>query len=334
MNRKPIIGYKHILILLLLLLLALIIVNILFGVVAISPIDLLGLPRNHENALIKQLVLYVRLPRTLACIFSGIAFSCAGLVLQIIMDNPLASPGVIGVNSGAGLFVVFTALLLPGNIFARSLGAFIGAFLTIMLVYMLACIGGASRHTIVLSGVALSSLFSSFIEVISNMRTTILVDKASFAIGGFASISMESIRMSIPLIIAAMVFLVLSSGSLDMYRLGDDVSRSLGMNTSMWKFIWFVLIAVLSSSAVAMSGLLGFLGLIVPHLVRALTKREKSRELLVLTALAGADLTLLCDFLARMLFKPYEIPVGIIMSVLGVPFFLVLLLRKGREKKC
>lgn len=334
MIRKPIAGYKLLVLLFSFLLLLLIIINIICGVVMISPADLLTAARNNESNLIKQLILYVRLPRTVACIFSGVAFSCAGFVLQIIMDNPLASPGVVGVNSGAGLFVALSALILPGNVLARGMSAFIGAFLTIMLVYAFAYIGGAGKQAIILSGVALSSLFSAFIDVISNMRTTILVDKASFAVGGFASVSIDTIKLSVPLIIVTVLFLLLDSGPLDLYRLGDETSRSLGMNTGLWKFVWFIIIAVLSSSAVSMSGLLGFLGLIVPHLVRKLTRREKCRELLLLTALTGADLTLLCDFLARMMFRPYEIPVGIIMAVIGVPFFLILLLGKGREEKC
>lgn len=278
-----------------------------------------------------NIIFFTRLPRSAACILAGAGLAVAGLLLQAVLNNSLASPGIIGVNAGSGLAVVAAALLFPGLLFARTLAAFLGALGVCLAVYAIARRTGASRIALVLAGVAVSSIFTAGIDTLVTLFPETLMDKSSFYIGGFRAVDWRSLFFAAPYIALGLLAARLLGGSVNVLLLGDEVAASLGLHVERCRFLAILCAAALAAGAVSIAGLLGFVGLIVPHIMRLLAGSDH-RRLVWLTALAGMDVTLLCDILARLLFAPYEIPVGILLSFLGAPFFLYLLLSQKRRR--
>jgi iron complex transport system permease protein len=273
------------------------------------------------------ILLYIRLPRTIGCLLAGAALAGAGLLLQSVLNNSLASPGIIGINSGAGLAVVIAAILFPGSVAARTTGAFLGAFLTVMLVYGIARSAGASRTTLVLSGVAVSNLFAAAIDAVVTFVPDALNGYSDFKIGGFSDVTMAKIVPAGGGILISLMLILTLSQQMDVLALGPETAQSLGLSVRPIRLLLLVLAAALCGAAISFSGLLGFVGLIVPHMMRRLVG-EESLKLTFSCAMGGATLVALCDTLARIIFAPYELPVGIVLSFAGVPFFLWLLLRQ------
>ena len=268
---------------------------------------------------------YVRLPRPLAALFCGAALSVSGAVIQKILANRLASPSVVGVNAGAGLAVTLCAAcgILGG--WQLSLFSFLGAFAAVLLVSAGAKRFGASRGTVLLIGVALNSLLGAISDTVITLDPTAGIFRNEFRIGDFSYLSFSALPSAFAVILLALVLLFLLSNRLDVLSLGEDEAKALGMNTSLMRLLFLLLAALLAGAAVSIAGLLSFVGLLVPHIVRRLGACE-ARHQLPLCALFGGGFVALCDTLARVLFAPFELPVGIIMAFLGAPFFLYLLL--------
>ena len=265
---------------------------------ALVPQALLG---QLEGSVEGQIIQYVRLPRTCGCLLAGMALAVSGAVIQSVLNNPLAAPNIIGVNSGAGLMVVLCSALFPQSVALTPLAAFLGAFLGVLLVLFIAERTGASRITLVLAGVAVSNIFSAGIDALVTFFPDAVLSYTDFRIGGLNNLSMDRIVPAFWVVLAALVLLFSLSSEMDILALGRETAQSLG--------------------------LLGFVGLIVPHIMRR-TVGEDSLPLLLACALGGASLLTLCDLLSRVLFAPYEIPVGIVLSLAGGPFFIWLLLRQ------
>ena len=265
---------------------------------ALVPQALLG---QLEGSVEGQIIQYVRLPRTCGCLLAGMALAVSGAVIQSVLNNPLAAPNIIGVNSGAGLMVVLCSALFPQSVALTPLAAFLGAFLGVLLVLFIAERTGASRITLVLAGVAVSNIFSAGIDALVTFFPDAVLSYTDYRIGGLNNLSMDRIVPAFWVVLAALVLLFSLSSEMDILALGRETAQSLG--------------------------LLGFVGLIVPHIMRR-TVGEDSLPLLLACALGGASLLTLCDLLSRVLFAPYEIPVGIVLSLAGGPFFIWLLLRQ------
>ena len=277
------------------------------------------------------IILYkIRFPRTIACVVSGAALSVAGFILQSALNNVLASPGIIGVNSGSGFFVLLASLLFPYASLVRSLAAFTGAVTAIIIVYLISEKSGVSKTTLVLAGVAVSSLMTAGIDVLITMHPEIVADKVSFSLGGFQNVSLPSLKIAVPVITVSIVAVYAISGGIDLFQLGDETAHSLGLNVRLCRISTIVLAGVLAGSAVSVSGLLGFVGLIVPNLTRLGSVRGIKTNI-TMCLIFGADFLLFCDILARLLFYPYEVPVGLFLSCLGSTFFIWMLVRKKRR---
>jgi len=274
---------------------------------------------------------YARLPRTVGCILVGSALSVSGLLLQTALGNPLASPGVIGVNAGSGFFVVLAAAFFPSVFWIKGAAAFLGALTAAMTVYAIAKRTGASRITIVLAGVAVSGMLTALIDAVTTLRPDSVMDKTEFYIGGFSSIQSHNLRLVLPVILITIIFAQLFAGRLELLLLGDEVAGSLGLNVGRCRFFAVTAAALLAAGAVSIAGLIGFVGLMVPHIARQFVGGEIRRALPV-TALLGVILTLFCDILARLIFAPFEIPAGILLSLVGAPFFLYLVLTRRRRR--
>ena len=278
-----------------------------------------------------RIIWFVRMPRTLAAILAGSALAVSGAVLQTVLNNPLASPSIIGVNAGSGLFTIALAAFFPGAVRYTPAAAFLGALFAVFAVYGIARKTGASRMTIVLSGVAVSSFLSAFTDAILTFVPDTQMNRMAFLIGSFSGVSMDQVRFAAGYILFGVAVSVVLSYDMNVLALGEETAASLGLRTGLYRMVFLVTAALLAGSAVSFSGLIGFVGLIVPHAGRMLVGQD-NRYLIPLCVLLGGAFTLGCDIIARVLFAPFELPVGIVMSFLGGPFFIYLLLsRKGRK---
>ena len=269
---------------------------------------------------------YVRFPRTLAALVCGAALAVSGAVIQGVLANRLASPSIIGVNAGAGLAVTLcTALGILGG-WQLSLFAFLGAFASVMVVSLGSRRWGASRGTVILIGVAMNSLLGAVSSTITTFIPEVGLMSNDFKIGEFSAVTYQKLIPATMLILAVILILRTLHNELDVLTLGEDSARGLGLNTGMMQTLFLMLAAMLAGCAVSLAGLLSFVGLLVPHGVRRVAG-SKSSHLIGLCALYGAGFVCLCDTLARTLFAPYEIPVGIIMAYLGAPFFVFILIK-------
>lgn len=276
---------------------------------------------------------YVRFPRTLAAILAGASLATAGLLLQAVLRNPLAAPSVIGINSGAGLCALVCMAVFPGLSRLTSLAAFLGACAAAFAVYALARITGASRTTIVLAGVAVNSIFGACMDVIVTLIPEAVISRSAFSIGGFSTTTMQQLRFAAPLSILGFLIALTFRRELQVMELGDDVAHSIGLKVERFRAVFLVAAAMLAGAAVSFAGLLSFVGLIAPHMTRILLKNDAHLQLQI-TAIFGSALCLICDLIARVAFAPFELPVGIVLSIVGAPFFLYLLLirkRRGRH---
>ena len=278
----------------------------------------------------KLILLKVRFPRAFASLLCGAALSVSGLILQLSLNNTLASPGIIGVNAGSGLFVLLVSLVFPYVALARSLGAFFGALLSVLTVYLISKRAGVSKTTLVLSGVAVSSLMTAGIDVIITLRPDIVADKVAFSLGGFQNLNLSSLYIAFPVILASFVVAFVLSGGIDLFQLGDETAFGLGLNVKRCRIAGIIVSGLLAGASVSVCGLLGFVGLLIPNLIRLFSKNNTKRNI-ILCALLGADFLLFCDVLARVLFFPYELPVGLFLSCLGSPFFIWMLISKKKR---
>ena len=303
--------------------------SLLLGAVRLSPIQLWRAFLEGPGSTAGYIFWYARLPRTAACLLSGAALAVSGAVIQAVLGNKLASPGVIGVNAGAGLAVTACCALGLLSGWTIAMSAFGGAMLSVLLVVFTAEKTGASRTTVILGGVAVNSFLNALSEALTTLVPDAGVLAGDFRVGGFSSVVPARLLPAGILILTALIVILTLHNDLDVLALGEETARSLGMSAKKMRTLFLVLAALLAGASVSFAGLLGFVGLIVPHAIRSITGSE-SRLLLPLCAIGGAGFVTVCDLAARLLFIPYELPVGILMSVLGGPFFLCLLLkRKG-----
>ncbi|MDE5697125.1 MAG: iron ABC transporter permease [Lachnospiraceae bacterium] len=318
---------KKILFLVILLILC-ILASILLGSVPLSPINVLqclaGLDRDSTTYI---LVNTVRLPRAAGACLAGMGLAAAGVILQNVMNNSLASPNTIGVNSGAGFAVMLT--LMSGGSYTSAVpaAAFMGALITTLIIFGLAYTADSSRTTIILAGITVSSFLNAGINTIKLLDTDITVNLTTFMIGSLSGITFGHLKFPAAAIVTALLLSLLLTRPLNILGLGDDIARSLGLNVTFVRLILLTLSSVLSGCVVSYAGLLSFVGLIVPHICRRLFGND-ARYLLPCSALLGACFVLICDILGRVLFAPFELPAGVLMSFVGGPFFLYLLFKK------
>lgn len=298
------------------------------GAVQMSPVKIIQTLIFDKGSTSYQIIWNVRIPRTIVAALVGINLSLAGVVLQGIMRNPLASPSTIGVSAGAGLVGLIFLILFPQYYFLAPIGSFLGALGATMLIYGLAWNGGVMPTRMILAGVAVSSLFGAG----NNALMTFYPDRVSgvlnFMVGGLASITWGDLKLIFPYTIICGTILMFLPTRLNVLMLGDEVSTGLGLNVEKTRFLFIILSSFLAGSAVSVVGLLGFVGLMVPHITRILIGSDH-KYLLPACIFTGAIFVMLCDTVSRVIFQPTEVPVGIIISAIGAPFFLYLLKGKG-----
>lgn len=305
------------------------------GVLAVSIAELCLGPQSYSlaqlwNAFAQQstadpvwrVLAYVRIPRLLA----GAALAVAGTLLQAVLNNAMASPNVIGVNSGAGFFALLAAALAPEVPGAAQFVSFLGALGCAMLVYALARLTGLSRTTLVLSGLAVSGMFSAGINIIRLLWPESVSSAPSFLVGGLSGATLKMLLLALPYLFTGAILAFWIDTDLNVLCLGDETASGLGLHVETIRFIGILAAALLAGAAVSFAGLLSFVGLLAPHIARKIVGNDH-RVLLPSSALLGAFCVVGCDLPARLLFAPFELPVGILLSLIGGPFFLGLLLR-------
>ena len=328
---KPLFQPPKGLLILSLCLLAAFLLSWYFGSVSLTPKAFFSALFGKSDNKTDILILYsIRLPRILACALSGVGLAISGVLLQTVTDNALAGPSLIGVNQGAGFFVVLLLAVAPTLSRWMPLAAFCGAFAVTCLILFISHALGNAKSTFVLAGVALGALFSAFISFFTLLRDDVMSSYHAFSVGSCANVSIRELLPPAMMIGAALALSLLFSKQINTLPLGDLTAASLGVPVRRIRMIAILCASASAAAVVSFAGLLGFVGLIVPNFARRLTGNHTA-YLLGNSALMGAILVLLADLLGRVILAPSEIPVGITMACLGAPFFLVFLMQKRRR---
>lgn len=275
----------------------------------------------------RDIVWNIRLPRTLVAALVGANLAVSGAVLQGVMRNPLADPHIIGVSSGAGLLGMIVLILFPTMPYLLTPVAFIGATSAALIIYLLAWKNGIMPTRIILAGVAVSAFIGSGISALMTLYGERMQGAIAFMVGGLAAKSWPQFDTILPYSIIGLILAMIGAKKMNILMLGDSVAKSLGTRVEVTRLVMTAVATLLAASAVSVVGLLGFVGLIVPHCARMLVGNDH-RVLIPASALLGVAVITFCDTLARILFAPIELPVGVMMGALGAPFFLYLLRRK------
>jgi iron complex transport system permease protein len=288
-----------------------------------------ALTGDADSGPLRQIVLDLRLPRTVEAVAVGAALGVAGALLQGALGNPLASPDVIGVTGGAGFGAVLILIVFPGSIALLPVGALLFGLLAAALVFAIAWAGpnagGVGR--LILAGIAIAALFGAGTTSILVAYPDRVQSALFFIAGGLTSDGWADLRVVWPYFAVGFALAVGLARPLDRLALGDDVAASLGARPRAIRLVAGVAAALLAAAAASLAGLLGFLGLVVPHAVRLAAGTSRHTYVLAVSALGGSALLLAGDTLARTVKAPIELPVGPFMVVVGVPLFLFLLRR-------
>jgi len=283
-----------------------------------------------------DIVVGVRLPRVILAALVGAALACCGVVLQAILRNPLADPYILGISSGAGLGVIIAVLSgVTWSFWAGSpiaVFAFAGALITVWLVWCIGHFTGKSQITsLLLAGVVINAFFSAVIMFLTSIAKSEQVYSTIFwLMGNITEKSLSVLWVSAGCILGGIIALFSICHRLNVLTFGEDEAKGLGVDTAKTKVIAFGFAAFITAIAVSLSGLIGFVGLIIPHGVR-LVFGPDHRQLLPLSAIIGSAFLVVADTLARIIVAPAQLPVGVITAIAGGPFFLILLAKYSKK---
>lgn len=305
--------------------------SLFFGVAELSPKEMFfGLMGKEGYATESIILRSVRLPRLFASVLSGIGLSLSGVILQSVMGNELASPNTVGVSSGAGLFAVICLFFFPSAVAFLPIFAFLGAFLACLIILAISKAAGGGRSTVILSGIALTSFFGAVISLLTILDTDILASYSAFSVGGFSGVETEELILPAILIFFCLTASICLSGRIEALSLGDGMATSLGIKPSALRASALMLASMSAAAVISFAGLLGFVGLVVPHITRRIVGHSFKKQLTAAPIL-GATVVTLSDLFGRVVFAPSELSCGIITAFVGAPFFFILLLRGGRR---
>ncbi|EKF43466.1 transport system permease [Nitratireductor indicus C115] len=275
----------------------------------------------------------IRLPRALLGVAIGFSLGISGAVLQGFLRNPLAEPGIIGVSSTAalGAVAIFYSGLAGSSLYALPAGALIGALIAVLILLALAARQG-STLTLILAGVALSSLSGALTSLVLNLSPNPFAayEIIFWLLGSLKDRSMEHVALALPLMALGWILIAFSARAIDALSLGEEAAASMGIHMGRARLLIVVGVALCVGAATAVVGTIGFIGLVVPHLIRPLTDRLPS-SLLLPAGLGGAALLLAADIAARLILAAGELNVGVLTALIGAPFFLWLVTRARRE---
>lgn len=285
-------------------------------------------PNVREHNIIQEL----RLPRVIGGAMVGACFAVAGAIMQGMTRNPMADSGLLGINAGAGFAIALCFAFFPGLPYSMLiLYAFIGAAFGTILVFGISSMafGGSTPVRLVLAGAAVSALLAALSQGIE-LYFKIGLDIAFFYAGGVAGTKWSHLQVMLPWVGGALIAAIAISRSVSLLSLGEDVAKGLGQRTKLVKLIGAVIVLILAGTAVSIVGAVGFVGLIIPHLTRYLVGVDY-KWIIPCSAILGSLLVVLADLCARLINPPYETPIGALIALIGVPFFLYLARKERRE---
>ena len=302
----------------------LLLIDILIGMSDIGIKEIIDSIINYSGSKQDLIIRTVRLPRVLLCILIGASMAISGLIMQNLTRNPLASPQILGINSGATLSVVVIMVFFPLLGYkAKILGAFLGAGVIGLFVHVIGTVKNLSPLKITLVGISIQLFLSSITKSIMLFNESKTSDLVFWMIGGVHHAQFIHIMAILPWFILSIVLTILISNSMDTLKMGDSVAISLGENVKLTKTVATIVVILLSSSSVAIAGPISFVGLITPHIISKLGGRN-FRQNFILCGIYGANLLLLSDIISKILKYPYESPVGIVTSFIGAVFYIFL----------
>ncbi len=279
-----------------------------------------------EDETMRSIVVHLRLPRALGGFLAGGALSISGALVQRVLSNPLASTNILGINAGAGFFGLLASVWFPQSLWINEIGSFLGALLCAGFILALVRGHHASKLTILLAGLALSQLLSAGMDAITILYPDALSGYAAFKIGSLASLSLFKVGIGACVLIPTLCLVFALSKQLEFFSLGSFQATSLGFPLAKWSLVFLGLAAILASSVVSFCGMLGFIGLIVPAYLHRF--RLSMPLYLIQCFLLGALLCEVADLLGRLLFLPWELPAGLLLSLIGGPYFLWMILER------
>ncbi len=280
-----------------------------------------------ENSMFEKIILEIRFPRILMAVAVGGGLSVAGAVFQAILMNPLAEPYILGISSG-GSFGAVLSFVLGLSFFGTQIFAFAGALIVVFIVFLLGRrFGEIEPGVLLLSGVMVGAFFGAGILIMTTMLDTSLRTAIFWLIGSLSFAETKNLYFVLPVTLIATVILVLNSYKYNVLALGSDGAKQLGINTNRVKNIAYVLASLLVGSVVSISGIIGFVGLIIPHVSRMLFGQDY-RIIIPSSFFLGASFLILADTLARNIMSPAELPVGAVTAIIGAPVFIYLLKKR------
>lgn len=310
------------------LLLVLLVVAIGIGSIYLSPIETVKTLFGHGADMSKTIVWDIRVPRVLVAAIIGINLAVSGALLQAVMKNPLADPGVIGVSSGASVAVLLIMLVFPNLVNWIPLAAMFGGTVAVIIVYSLAWKNsGISPVRIILAGVAVNAIFGGVTGLLSILYSDRLPAALQWMNGSLGGKGMSDVGLLLPYSIIGWILAIFCIRSANILSLGEKVAINLGENTTRIRILLSLVAVYLASVSVAVVGILSFVGLVVPHMSRLIVG-SNHRLVVPMSMVLGAVVLLIADTVGRSLFAPLDIPAGIVMAMVGGPYFLYLM-RKG-----
>ena len=302
----------------------LLLIDILIGMSHIGIKEIIDSIINYSGSKQDLIIRTVRLPRVLLCILIGASMAISGLIMQNLTRNPLASPQILGINSGATLSVVVIMVFFPLLGYkAKILGAFLGAGVIGLFVHVIGTVKNLSPLKITLVGISIQLFLSSITKSIMLFNESKTSDLVFWMIGGVHHAQFTHILAILPWFIVSILLITVISNSMDTLKMGDSIAISLGENVKLTKIISTITVILLSSSSVAIAGPISFVGLITPHIVSKFGVRN-FRGNFILCGIYGGNLLLLSDIVSKLLKYPYESPVGIVTAFIGAVFYIFL----------
>lgn len=316
------------------------------GSYGISAGDIFGiLTGSGSDALVNHIFFNIRLPRMLAAVLTGACLGTAGIIMQSVLENPLASPFTTGISQGAMFGATFAIVFLGAaasnatgtevwvnSIYITAVSAFAGSLITVFIIILMASVINIKSESIILAGIAISSFFAALTMLLQYFASdTEVAASVLWSFGDLAKAGYREMAVMAAVLIPAVVYFYFNSWNYTCLLWGDEVAKGLGIRTTHFRMTSLMVASVIVAVPVSFVGIIGFVGLMAPHMVKLFVDGD-NRFLMPYSALAGSALMLAADILSRSLLSEVEIPVGIMTSIAGVPFFIYLLLKRhGRR---
>lgn len=296
-------------------------VNLSFG-------EIISAIINDDNKMVTTIVYKMRLPRNILAVLVGANLAVSGVLLQSVMKNPLADPGITGVSTGASVAAIIILLVAPQFTNILPIAAFIGGAIACMLVFLMAYKNGLKPGRIVLAGVAINTILGGVISYLSTMYSDRIQSAMLWLNGSLATKTWADVEMLFIYSIVGLIVSLLLIRSANVLQLGDDAATNLGFNVNLTRLLISVVAVFLAATSTAVVGVISFVGLIVPHISRMIMGSDH-KFTIPFSIILGSMVLLVADTLGRTIGGAIEIPVGVIMSIVGGPFFLYLLRKRG-----